>query len=507
MKLSVFSCGFSFIVVDLIFFLYKTGESMLDATTRPYLVRAVCYEIFKDEKGKNETTCMNLNEYPVLEDYIQSQSANYLVYFRLLLNIPAIALSLFCGSYSDRYGRKIPILLPSLGSVFAVLLYMTSNLVPEHRIALILGGSAVQGFFGKSSVITMAVNSFVFDLSDPGDRTRNLGKLLAMNFFGLFMGSLFSGIFQDVLDLNAAFVSVVVLHGASIMFTIILVDETVNRKEVDEGDRKSRCELCEVFRLSNIKETLAVLIKPRSGNLRLIILTLFMISLVNQTCKVGEMDINLLFVTRSPLNWSKSWYGYLLSLDYAVMGLCLFIFLPLFSNKFMLSDVTIMIVGIGCKFVRLIWAGFCDESWMVFLSVAIGAMAGMITSALRSLVSKAVHTDEAGKMFSLLACGETCSKFLGTVIFVNLYSVTAHIFPGIAFLVESFVYLVLLGILILMFRDLRDLQSCDLLQSLKDQPDYGATGNHQSKGDKRLPEIDEMEEEQPHPSMYQATTP
>uniref|UniRef100_A0A8W8KL72 Uncharacterized protein n=1 Tax=Magallana gigas TaxID=29159 RepID=A0A8W8KL72_MAGGI len=112
-----------------------------------------------------------------------------------------------------------------------------------------------------------------------------------------------------------------------------------------------------------------------------------------------------------------------------------------------------------------------------------------------------------GKMFSLLACGETCSKFLGTVIFVNLYSVTAHISPGIAFLVESFVYLVLLGILILMFRDLRDLQSCDLLQSLKDQPDYGATGNHQSKGDKRLPEIDEMEEEQPHPSMYPATTP
>ncbi|XP_022337700.2 lysosomal proton-coupled steroid conjugate and bile acid symporter SLC46A3-like [Crassostrea virginica] len=507
MKSSMFSCGFGFVVVDLIFFLYKTGESMLDATTRPYLVRAVCYEIFKDEEGHNVSTCLNLDNYPVLEDYVQSQSGNYLIYYRLLLNIPAIALSLFCGSYSDRYGRKIPIMLPSLGSVFAVLLYIASNLVPEHRIALILSGSAIQGFFGKSSVITMAVNSFVFDLSDPGDRTRNLGKLLAMNFFGLFMGSLFSGVFQDVLDLNAAFVSVVVLHGASIMFTIVLVNETIDRKEVDEEGQGYPCELCEVFRPSNIKDTLVVLFKPRSGNLRAIILTLFTISLVNQTCKVGEMDINLLFVTRSPLNWSKSWYGYLLSLDYAVMGLCLFIFLPLFSNKFMLSDVTIMILGIGCKFVRLIWAGFCDESWMVFVSVAIGAMAGMITSALRSLVSKAVHADEAGKMFSLLACGETCSKFLGTVIFVNLYSVTAHIFPGIAFMVEAFVYLILLGILILMFKELRNLQTCDLLQSLKEQPDYGATGSHQSKGVKNLPEIDEMEEDQPHPSMYPATTP
>lgn len=506
MKLTMFSCGFSFIVVDIVFFLYKTGESMLDATTRPYLIRAVCYEMFKDESARNETTCMNLDQYPILEDYIQSLSGDYLIYYRLLLNIPAIALSLFCGSYSDRYGRKIPILLPSLGSVFAVMLYIASNMVPEHRIALILGGSALQGFFGKSSVITMAVNSFVFDLSEAGDRTRNLGKLLAMNFFGLFMGSLLSGIFQDVLDLNAALVSVVVLHGASILFTIFLVDETVERNEI-EDDMNSSCELCEVFKPSNIKETLAVMFKPRSGNNRAIILMLFMFSLVNQTCKVGEMDINLLFVTRSPLSWSKSWYGYLLSLDYAVMGLCLFIFLPLFSNKFMLSDVTIMMLGIGCKFVRLIWAGFCDQSWMVFVSVAIGAMAGMITSALRSLISKAVHVDEAGKMFSLLSCGETSSKFLGTLIFVNLYSATAHIFPGIAFIVEALVYLILLGILVLMFKQLRDLQSYDLMQSLKDQTDYGTTGSHKSNKNKMLPEIDEMEENQAHPSMYPASTP
>lgn len=55
-----------------------------------------------------------------------------------------------------------------------------------------------------------------------------------------------------------------------------------------------------------------------------------------------------------------------------------------------------------------------------------------------------------------LVCGEMCLKFLGIVIFVNLYSVMVYIFFGIVFLVEFFVYFVLLGILIFMFRDLCD---------------------------------------------------
>lgn len=111
------------------------------------------------------------------------------------------------------------------------------------------------------------------------------------------------------------------------------------------------------------------------------------------------MDINFLFVIWSFLNWFKFWYGYFLFLDYVVMGFCLFIFLFLFFNKFMFFDVIIMIVGIGCKFVCLIWVGFCDEFWMVFFFVVIGVMVGMIMFVLWFLVSKVVYIDEVGKMF------------------------------------------------------------------------------------------------------------
>lgn len=79
---------------------------MMDATIRPYLIRAVCHKFLKDINNKNETICSSLDEHPELEDDIQKQSGHYLMYYRILLNVPAIVLSMFCGSYSDKYGRK-----------------------------------------------------------------------------------------------------------------------------------------------------------------------------------------------------------------------------------------------------------------------------------------------------------------------------------------------------------------------------------------------------------------
>lgn len=123
MSYGMFSCGKGIVVINIMMFLYKAGEAMLDATTRPYLIRAVCYEILKTNNQGNETECSSLENHPAMEDQVQKQSGYYLIYYRLLLNIPAILLSLFCGSYSDRHGRKLPILLPCFGGMAAVMMY------------------------------------------------------------------------------------------------------------------------------------------------------------------------------------------------------------------------------------------------------------------------------------------------------------------------------------------------------------------------------------------------
>lgn len=264
---------------------------MMDATIRPYLIRAVCHGYLKDINNKNETICSSIDEYPELEDDIQKQSGHYLMYYRILLNVPAVVLSMFCGSYSDKYGRKPIILFPCFGSMLAVILYGTSNLVSAYRIPLIIGGAAMQGICGKSSMITMAINSLVFDLSDEKNRTRHFGLLLAMNFLGGSLGALFSGLFQDVFDLNTVFASIMISYLIALTLTLTLFND--NEKKTDKADEKS----CSLFQIQHIKETIAVISKPRPGNNRTVLITLIIMSIVNQMCKVGETDVKIMFVT------------------------------------------------------------------------------------------------------------------------------------------------------------------------------------------------------------------
>lgn len=439
----MFSLKNSILVINTVFFLYKTGESMMDATIRPYLIRAVCHKFLKDIKIEDETICSSLDEYPELEDDIQKQSRYYLMYYRILLNVPAIVLSICCGSYSDKYGRKLVVLFPCFGSIFAVMLYMTSNIVPTYRIPLIVGGAAMQGICGKSSIITMTINSLVFDLSDEKNRTRHFGLLLAINFLGGSLGALISGLFQDVLDLNAVFASIMVSYILALILTLTLLND--NEKKTDKTDEKS----CSLFQIQHIKETIAVIAKPRSGNNRTVLITLIIMSVVNQMCKVGEADVKIMFVTRSPLSWSESWFGYLLSSEYAIMGVSLLLFTPLFTNKLELSDGKILTIGLLSNASKLIFLSFSTKSWMIFVSVGIGTFTGMIGASVRSLLSKTVSEEEVGKMFAILSGGETIAKFLGTTAFVNIYSETAHIFRGMAFLIGAFLYFSILVVSVL----------------------------------------------------------
>lgn len=168
---------------------------MLDIMIKLYLVIVVCYDIYMYGKDKNNMLCMDLDKYLELENYMQSLLGNYFIYYRLFLNIFVIFLVFLCGLYSDCYGRKIFVFLFSFGSVFVVLFYILSDLVLLYRIFLIFCGLVFQGFFGKSFVIIMVVNSIVCDVFLFVDCIKNFGILLVMNFFGVCIGLFFFGIF------------------------------------------------------------------------------------------------------------------------------------------------------------------------------------------------------------------------------------------------------------------------------------------------------------------------
>ena len=101
-------------------------------------------------------------------------------------------------------------MLPCIGTIIAVLFFLASMLPNVYFLPLVLIGGAIRGCFGKSAIVTMSLHSYVSDISTKDDRTQRIGGLIAMNFFGYFVGSLLSGAMLDYSGFNLVFGTVVV---------------------------------------------------------------------------------------------------------------------------------------------------------------------------------------------------------------------------------------------------------------------------------------------------------
>ena len=152
-----------------ILFLFEVGESLLEPAIRLYVTDGVCREMSasRNRSSSAAVECSRLGDSPDVEDDVQSTSAVYLMYYKLVVNVPGVLVSLFCGAWSDRIGRRPPIILTCLGTIAGVVFYVVSGRgwsqpwqtgSLKSFLCLVFVGTAVRGVFGRSAVIAMAIH-------------------------------------------------------------------------------------------------------------------------------------------------------------------------------------------------------------------------------------------------------------------------------------------------------------------------------------------------------------
>ena len=478
-------------VAEVIFFLFKIGESMLEPSVRLYIYQGVCLANYS-----TDDSCYNLSAYPDREAAVQRQAADYLIVYKFLINFPAIVLGFFCGAWSDTIGRKIPVLLTLVGSLLAVVLYIVSTMVGDGTtefVPLVLVAAAIRGGFGKSAVLTMALYSYVCDGSSHEDRTKNIGRLLSMNYFGYFVGSLTAGGLLEVYGFDVIFGGVLVVDALCIVVAVVYMkgpDASASATDVDPfaGDLSVECGAKEIkldrrhiaskmpFRVAHARDSVQVLTRPRQHRQRLHILLLFTTVFVQQTCKSGEVTATLLFAERAPLSWKKSMYGYLLATDYACLGVCMLVILPFLIRTFHFRDITMILIGVVFRVVRLSVLSCSSSTFAVYAAVVIGCPSSLVVSCTKALISKTVHDTERGKAFSLLSCAETVSALVGSVVFTGVYAATFEIYPGFVFALEAVFFVVLFLMLMALGHDMKVCAQYGMLQEVTGGGDVGAGG-------------------------------
>ena len=70
--------------------------------------------------------CQNLSAFPEKQAAVQKYANQLMLVNNCMQNIPSVILLLFLGSWSDKYGRKVPLLMPLIGNFVTTLLTIVS---------------------------------------------------------------------------------------------------------------------------------------------------------------------------------------------------------------------------------------------------------------------------------------------------------------------------------------------------------------------------------------------
>lgn len=422
-------------VIDFVCFSFYFGIILFDLTCRSFIPLAICLDIYRSDE-----ICKDANGNGTIEKSIQTTSAMYLIYYKILLFFPNFLLGIYCGVLGDRYSRIIPLLFPCVGGVLGSVPYLASTTFFGEKIKYLLIGSAIQGMFGGTCVMVPALFGYASDTTTQSNRTTRFGTLESMQFLGQVIGSLMSGILQEFFPVSVNYLVSSVMHTIVFLTVIFLLKETVTFSTTSSSS--TTC----MQRIMMIFDSMKILYKKRENCDRFVLLLLFISLILDNEFLLTERDITMLFVQSSPLNWRASWYGYLFCVDNASTWIGLVTVLPFLSGKLGLSDDVIIIIGLSLRTIRLSLFGFCTRTWMVYTFTIIGSFGQISTAAIRSRISKLVQPDEVGQVFSVTSVIGTVFRLSVSAIYLQLYTLTFSIHQSIIYLIRAGIYFIILFI-------------------------------------------------------------
>ncbi|XP_045764915.1 proton-coupled folate transporter-like isoform X2 [Maniola jurtina] len=351
----------------------------------------------------------------------------------ILTAIPSL-LILFIGAWSDRTGnRKICILLP----IFGDLLMCLSNILNAYffyelpvEVTMFLE-AFLPAITGGWITTYMGAFSYVGEISSEETRTFRVGVANLCLTAGAQIGTALSGILLKYLGYYGVFTISSVLFSFSIChgyFYIQNPERTITEKD-EAGFRKF---LKSFFDFKNVKDTLIVAIKPGANQRRLkSILVLSSIAFIYGPAN-GEFTVRYLF-TRYRFNWDALKYSFYNTFCICIHAFGALISIGIFSRKWKWGDATLGLISSCSKIMGGLATGLSRNSLEMYIAVVIEMFNATSFTALRSISSKLVSTDELGKMSSVFNLTEVLTSMVFGPVYSWIYMVSLKIDSGIIY--------------------------------------------------------------------------
>ncbi|XP_046571893.1 proton-coupled folate transporter-like [Haliotis rubra] len=465
--MAVIRCGrrqfdLNLITVEPVLFLYMIGSFLTYPTFQAFVYKKVCNDRY------NQTFCTSMRngtfqeEHKTEEDYVQSQASYWILKNTVVDLVPSCLTVLFLyGSWGDKVGRKLPVIIPCLGAALSSIVYLLLSIYPSSKLEYLLIGALVKGLSGGFPTLLMSVYSYVSHIADPSNKTMRIGILESMTFFAGTVGVFISGVMLDNTSYMFVFAFISVSFFLGMVYAIIRLENITANTRRREGEG-----VCMYWCLTSVLESGRCVMKKREEKKNLYIflaLIIFIIIVMGTSC---EIDVLLLYTRRPPLSWSQTTFGYFKGLENFTRSLTLVTVLPLCRK---MRDTTVGLWGLASKIIGLVVLGLSTKTWLTFLVVIFAMFQGFPATVVRSLMSSMVSQGEQGRLFGLVAAVESIASLLASLLFNQLYPLSLGFFPGFCFLLAAGLFVIAVALMLWLHLDSQRLAGYKTLQ--EDQTD------------------------------------
>ncbi|KAG8584894.1 hypothetical protein GDO81_004811 [Engystomops pustulosus] len=367
---------------------------------------------------------------------VQKRASTFYTTLDLSSLIPSLVMTLILVSYGDQHGRKVSLLLPSVGALLTVTTYCLASFY-ELPLEILYLSSVFSGFLGGFATFIGGCFSYIVDIAKDVEK-KNVRIAFIDMVLGVSSGAggILSGYIIRGLGFRWSFALPALLHILNILYIIFILEETVKRSAFQQN----------VLSKEGFKELFSgvfVLFQHASCKKRLAIGLLLFAFMSYLFSNIGAVSLFTLYELDSPLCWDPVLVGW-------GSALSTFCFVGSFLGVVMftrcLKDAYIVFIGIVSWIGGVTMAAFATTTITMMLVRLPLMFSAMPLPVLRSMMSKVVLENEQGALFACIACLESLTGSLAFAVYNSIYGASVLWFSGFSFLLSAALSLIPIGV-------------------------------------------------------------
>ncbi|XP_035722259.1 proton-coupled folate transporter-like isoform X3 [Vespa mandarinia] len=348
------------------------------------------YKACRVNHGLSEETCVNLKTNKTLNAEVQITVSEFHQWNNIAGHVVPIILALFFGNWSDRHGRKLPLILGLIGKFIYSFMVIINSLMNTWNLNMVIyTASLPMGMLGG-----VALGSYLFT------------KVLNSSYSIMF-------------TINSVLLAIAIIYS---FLNLKWRTSTQQRQILGVNP------FIDFFDKKHVAETIKTLIRRRNDHER-VYLWIFLLAMALYTFQRDEKPMSYLY-TQLKFKWGVAEFSTFKTFQSALFVVAMLIGVPIMSKLLGLRDTVIIAIGaLAHASGRIIFA-LTTIPELFYIGATVAALGPSVAPVLRSMTSKLVPIEERGKVFAMLSVCDNAVPLFSGILYSQLYNLTINTAPS-----------------------------------------------------------------------------